>query len=92
MIHFSKWFIIIKRIHTAKKKPSTVLNAVKDKKLFDLVKIEQRKTRKRLYEDRPFKEGDKALCSSRIKEAKGGQNLYRLLSKWKNKSTNIKDI
>ena len=27
------------------------------------------KTRKRFYEDRPFKEGDKVLCSSRIKNA-----------------------
>ena len=32
-------------------------------------KLNQRKTRKRFYEDRPFKEGNKVLCSSRIKEA-----------------------
>ena len=45
--------------------PSIVFNTVKDYKLFDLVKIETEKTRKN-YEDRPFKEGDKVICSSRI--------------------------
>ena len=28
-----------------------------------------RENKKRFYEDRPFKEGDKVLCLSRIKEA-----------------------
>ena len=42
--------------------PSIVFNAVKDEKLFDLVKIETEKNKKKtFYEDRPFKEGDKVL-------------------------------
>ena len=40
-----------------------------------LSKLKQRKTRKRFYEDRPFKEGDKELWSSRIKEAEGRTKL-----------------
>ena len=57
------------------KKPSIIFNALKDEKWFDLVKIETEKTRKRYYEDRPFKEGDKVLCSSMIKEAEGRTKL-----------------
>ena len=72
-------------MHTkAKQIPSIVFNAVKDEKLFDLVKIETEKTRKRFYEDRPFKEGDKVLCSSRIKEVEG-RTKHHLVSKWKTK-------
>ena len=33
------------------------------------------KTRKRFYEDRPFKEGDKVRCSSRIEESEGRTKL-----------------
>ena len=54
---------------------SIVFNAVKDEKLFDLVNIETEKNKKRFYEDRPFKEGDKVLCSSMIKEAEGRTKL-----------------
>ena len=50
--------------------------------------MNQRKQEK-IYEDRPFKEGDKVLCSSRIKEAEGEQNLYHLVSKWKNQRKQI---
>ena len=58
-----------------------------------LSKLKQRKTRIRFYEDRPFKEGDKMLCSSRIKEAVEEQNLYHLVSKLKKpKAPNMKDI
>ena len=39
-----------------------------------LSKLKQKK-RKSFYEDRPFKEGDKALCLSRIKEAEGRTKL-----------------
>ena len=39
-----------------------------------LSKLKQRKQEK-IYEDRPFKEGDKVLCSSRIKEAEGRTKL-----------------
>ena len=38
-------------------------------------KLKQRKTRKRFYEDRQFKEGDEVLCLSRIKEAEGRTKL-----------------
>ena len=31
--------------------------------------------KKTFYEDRPFKEGDKVLCSSMIKEAEGRTKL-----------------
>ena len=41
------------------------------------------KTRKRFYEDKPFKEGDKERCTSRIEEAEGRENLYKLAPKWK---------
>ena len=40
-----------------------------------LSKLKQRKTRKRFYEDRQFKEGDKVICLSRIKEAEGRTKL-----------------
>ena len=58
-------------MHTTKQIPSIVFNAVKGEKWFDLAKIETEKTRKRFYEDRSFKEGDKVLCLSRIKEDEG---------------------
>ena len=55
----------------------------KMKILFDLFNIETEKARKRFYEDRPFKEGDKERCSSRIEEAEGRENLYQLSPKRK---------
>ena len=65
----------------------------KMKKLFDLVKNWVEKTRKRFYEDKPFKEGDKELFSSRIEEAEGRENLYQLSPKWKNpKAPKMKDM
>ena len=48
-----------------------LFNAVKDEKLFDSIKIETEKTRKRFYEDKPFKEVGKERCSSRIEKAEG---------------------
>ena len=53
------------------------------KKIFDMVKIETEKTRKRIYEDRLFKDGDKERCSSRIEEAEDRKNLYHLIPKEK---------
>ena len=42
-----------------------------------------RENKKRFYEDKPFKEGDKERCSARIEEAEGRENLYQLSPKWK---------
>ena len=42
-----------------------------------------KRIRKRFYEDKLFKEGDKEPCSSRIEEAEGRENLYKLPLKWK---------
>ena len=73
-----------KRKHTTTKQiPSIVFTEVKDEKLFGLVKIETEKIRKRLYEDRPFKEGDIVRCSSRIEETECRKNLYQLIPKGK---------
>ena len=46
-----------------------------------------RENKKRFYEDKPFKEGDKERCSSRIEEAEGRKNLYQLSPKRKAKGT-----
>ena len=61
---------------TTKQIPSIIFNAVKGEKWIDLVKIKKNThTRKRFYEDKPFKEGDKERYSSRIKEAEGRTKL-----------------
>ena len=52
--HFNLWIIIKKEYIQQQKIPSIALNATKDEKIFDLVKIETEKTRKRFYENRPF--------------------------------------
>ena len=86
MRHFNLWFN--KRINTTTKQiPSIVFNTVKN--IFDLVKIETEKTRKKFLEDRPFKEEVKVLCLSRIEEAEGRKNLYHLVSKLKNQRHQI---
>ena len=82
-----------KRIHTTTKQiPYIVFNAVKDEKILDLVKIETVKTRKRVYEDRPFKEGDIVRCSSRIEEAEGRKTYIIFFLKEKSKAPNMKDM
>ena len=64
----------IKRIHTTTKQmPSIVFNAVKEKTIWS--RQNWKKARKRFYEDRLFKDGEKVLCSSRIKEAEGRTKL-----------------
>ena len=51
-----------------------------------------RENLKRFYENKPFKEGDKERCSSRIEEAEGRENLYQLSSKWKSQRYQISKI
>ena len=47
-----------------------------------------RENKKRFYDDRPFKEGDKVHCSSRIKEAEGRTKLISsFFLNWKTKGT-----
>ena len=40
-----------------------------------------RETNKIIYEDRPFKEGDKVRCSSRIEEVEGRKTYINLFLK-----------
>ena len=75
--------ILNKRIHTKTKQiPSIYFNEVKDKKIFDLVKIETEKTSKRILEDRQFKVRDKVCCSPWIEEDEVRKNLYHFVPKW----------
>ena len=56
-------------------------------------KLKQRKTRKRFYENSPFKEGDKMLCSSRIKEDERRTKLISSFFEMKKpKAPNMKNI
>ena len=93
MRYFNLWIIIIKKNTYSKTTTFYCFNAVKDEKLFVLVKIEIENQEKRFYKDRPFKEGDKVCYSLRIEEAEGRKNLYHLVPKGKNsKAPNMKDM
>ena len=84
--------IIIKKEYIQQQKISSIVfNAVNDEKLFDLVKIENRKQNK-IYEDKSLKEGDKVCCSQRIKEDEGRKTYMMFFSKEKTKAPNMKDI
>ena len=50
------------------------------------------KIRKRFYEDKKFKEGDKERCSSRIEEAEGRKTYISLFLNEKSKAPNMKDM
>ena len=71
---------------TTKQISSIVFNAVKDENNLILSKLKQRKQEKdfmKIY----HKEGDKVICSSRIKEAEGRTKLISSYFKWKTKGT-----
>ena len=54
--------------------------------------MKQRKIRKRFYEDRSFKEGEKVSRSSKIKEAEDKKTYIILFLNEKPKAPNMKDI
>ena len=78
-------------MHTTKKQ-IPFCNTVRDEILFDLVKIETENTRKRFYEDKQFKEGNKERCSPRIEEAEGRKTYIILFLNEKLKVSNMKDM
>ena len=51
-----------------------------------------RENKKKIYEDRPFKEGDKVLYLSRIKKAEGRTKLISSFFLNKINAPNMKDI